>query len=899
MESVRPSGSGLITVVGVIDSKQSFNMSSDSEQVAARTRSVKNVALNSPAVKGKQKESEMSLPQTSRTNALRTAADVGRDIGLSGLDLADFVRKNVSDQEEQEYRLAKLESDERSHDRDRELQKSVRVKENVPSRIVVENVKLPVFDETKDDLDDYLRRFERIASAQSWPEENWAVRLSSVLRGKALQLYNSLDDSTASQYNRLKKALRERFRLTADTYRQRLRNAKLQEGETFTQFTARLHLSLRRWIETAGKNQSFEDVCDVMVLEQMMNSVPPEIATFVREHEPKSAEEAASFAQLYVEAHARPQQKSFKNPTSKLDDNAKSLVDSTPQSKPVERRICHYCKKPGHIKKDCRKYKTDNGIHCVEVRREERSDFEIPELCLDCSKNHFQPRCRVWIDGRPGEGLRDTGADVVVVRSSFVPPQAYTDREMKISLAETSVTKDLPIVHITVVTPMFEGQIEAIVMENPPADLIIGNRVVMVDGTCKEIPVYRVPKHCNVLTRAQSARKERPLPPLPVPKPGLGEVKPEDLRAKQAEDPSLSALRALADRGEVKKSGRNGQVKYIREKGILIRCYSDQQDSFKQVIVPKSLRGGVMSLAHDSVLGGHMAARRTLDRIWRQFYWPGICSEVRRFCASCDQCQKMSPKGRVRKVPLVQMPLIDEPFRRVGVDIVGPIIPASDNGNRFILTMVDYATRYPEAIVLPSIEATRVAEALLEMWSRIGIPTEVLTDRGTQFTSDIMQQVNRLLSIRHLCTTPYHAQTNGLVERYNGTLKASLRKLCQEQPRVWDRYIPALLFAYREAPQESTGFSPFELLYGRRVRGPMAILRQAWTDEQAPEEVQTTATYIVELRNRIQETCQLAQDSLKKAAKRYAQHFNKKAVQRIFHPGDKVLLLLPRNQNKL
>jgi hypothetical protein len=245
------------------------------------------------------------------------------------------------------------------------------------------------------------------------------------------------------------------------------------------------------------------------------------------------------------------------------------------------------------------------------------------------------------------------------------------------------------------------------------------------------------------------------------------------------------------------------------------------------------------------------------------------------------------------------MPLIDTPFERVAIDLVGPIIPASESGNRYILVFVDYATRYPEAIPLKSIEAVKVAEAMWQVWSRVGIPSEILTDRGTQFMSEVMQEVERLLAIKGLATTPYHAQGNGLVERYNGTLKTMLRKLAQEKPKQWDRYIPALLFAYREVPQESLGFSPFELLYGRTVRGPMSVLRNLWTEEQADEQVRTTSEYVVDLRNRIEETCKLARQNLSAASQRHAEVFNRRTVERSFQPGDKVLLLLPANKNKL
>ncbi|XP_076439384.1 uncharacterized protein LOC143278408 [Babylonia areolata] len=228
-----------------------------------------------------------------------------------------------------------------------------------------------------------------------------------------------------------------------------------------------------------------------------------------------------------------------------------------------------------------------------------------------------------------------------------------------------------------------------------------------------------------------------------------------------------------------------------------------------------------------------------------------------------------------------------------------PPLPVKDiQIHVYILTMVDYATRYPEAVPLKDITSESVAEALFNMWTRTGIPSEVLTDRGTQFTSQVMQEVYRLLSVRGLTTTPYHAQCNGLVERFNATLKTMLRRLSHERPRAWDRWIPALLFAYREVPQESTGYSPFELLYGRTVRGPMQILREHWLHPERSE-VQTAAEYVVDLRNKIAESCTLAQQNLEKAARRYKRHFDAKAKRREFAEGSRVLLLRPSKHNKL
>ena len=105
-----------------------------------------------------------------------------------------------------------------------------------------------------------------------------------------------------------------------------------------------------------------------------------------------------------------------------------------------------------------------------------------------------------------------------------------------------------------------------------------------------------------------------------------------------------------------------------------------------------------MELAHEAIMGGHMGVKKTTDKIQKAFYWPGIQGDVSRHCKSCDICQKTVNKGSVPKVPLQKMPLIDMPFKRVAIDLIGLISPPSEAGDRYILTLVDYATRYPKAV---------------------------------------------------------------------------------------------------------------------------------------------------------------------------------------------------------
>lgn len=401
-----------------------------------------------------------------------------------------------------------------------------------------------------------------------------------------------------------------------------------------------------------------------------------------------------------------------------------------------------------------------------------------------------------------------------------------------------------------------------------------------------------------VMTRA-AAKREAETTGLKVATIPRIDVTHMEFREKQKKDESLKAC--FQEVGKPFKKGRNRNIfGFIMHNGMLYRrCQFNSGREVQQLMVPKVFRKAILALGHESVMAGHQGAKNTLVRITEEFFWPGIQSEVKRYVKSCDVCQRTVPKGRVGRAPLGNMPMVDMPFRKVAIDIVGPIPPASYKGNRYVLTLVDMATRYPDAVALKKIDTIQVAEALLEMFSRYGVPKELVSDRGSNFTSELVSELNRLLSIEHKLTTPYHPMANGLVERFNGTLKTMVKRMCQERPKDWDRYLPAVLFAYREVPQTSLGFSPFEMVYGRAVRGPLTILRELWANEEIEAETKTTYTYVLELRERLEQTCKLAHESLRAAKQRDKEYYDRKTRERKLMPGDKALVLLPSDNNKL
>ncbi len=314
-----------------------------------------------------------------------------------------------------------------------------------------------------------------------------------------------------------------------------------------------------------------------------------------------------------------------------------------------------------------------------------------------------------------------------------------------------------------------------------------------------------------------------------------------------------------------------------------------------QLLVPKSRREMLFQAAHCNPMAGHLGQAATLNRLMARFFWPGIHENVRRWCAACRECQLVNPPASP-KAPLRPLPLMQVPFERIGMDLIGPL-ERSARGHRFALVLVDYATRYPEAVALRNISAKSVAEALFSMISRVGIPKEILTDQGTAFMSRTIRELYELLGIKSICTSVYHPQTDGLVERFNRTLKTMIQKFVHEDAKNWDKWLEPLLFAVREVPQASTGFSPFELLYGRQPRGVLDVLRETW--EEGPSESKNEIQHVLDLRTKLHTLGQLSMENLLQAQDKQSRLYNRGARLRNFTPGDKVLVLLPTSSSKL
>lgn len=245
----------------------------------------------------------------------------------------------------------------------------------------------------------------------------------------------------------------------------------------------------------------------------------------------------------------------------------------------------------------------------------------------------------------------------------------------------------------------------------------------------------------------------------------------------------------------------------------------------KRLVVPNEFVTTILREAHSLPTGGHQGFLKTYDSVSRNYFWLAMNRDIVKYIADCRICNQRNKGANMLPVKLKPIPAVDGPFDRLGIDFVGPLPPTKE-GYKYILVFTDYLTRWPEAFPTLDNKAQTATNVFIEqIFCRYGAPREILTDRGTHFTGDPFAGLMKLLGIHHKMTTAYHPQTNGLTERFNGTICRMMAKyIARKDHKDWSRHINRVLGAYRFAIQRSIGFSPFQLLMGFEPRMPTEIV---------------------------------------------------------------------------
>ena len=279
---------------------------------------------------------------------------------------------------------------------------------------------------------------------------------------------------------------------------------------------------------------------------------------------------------------------------------------------------------------------------------------------------------------------------------------------------------------------------------------------------------------------------------------------------------------------------------------VLFRVWRTEDTEIDQIVLPEQLREDALTKAH--LAAGHMGTAKTFALLQKYYYWPGFYKSVEEYCQSCITCARNKQVPRPR-LPLQSIKIVPIPFYMIGMDIIGPL-KRTKFGNVYILSIIDYFTKYAEAIALPNQKAETIARVLEDIFSRHGAPSVIITDQGTNFQSLIVSSICKLFNIEHRRTSAYHPQTDGLCERFNKTLKSLLRMTVNSDKDNWDELLPSALLAYRICKQDTTGYSPFELLYGRDPRIGLDIQEGGEDEVRLRKPISGPAQYIAELKER-------------------------------------------------
>lgn len=295
----------------------------------------------------------------------------------------------------------------------------------------------------------------------------------------------------------------------------------------------------------------------------------------------------------------------------------------------------------------------------------------------------------------------------------------------------------------------------------------------------------------------------------------------------------------------------------------------------------------VLQQYHRSLLGGHAGLARTQNRINRFYWWPGMNKDIKDYIRACAVCEK-SKIHRHTKAPMQVTSVASRPFEKIFIDLVGPINPPSNSGNHYIFTCNCDLTKFGIAVPIPDATAITTARTFLnEIILKFNLPDEVVSDNGTNYTSEIFTQLNKLLNTKHIKTSPYNPKANQ-VERFHRSLGQYMRAYVQEEPENWDFFLPYATYSYNTTPHSVTGYAPHELIYGFLNPLPSRL-----TKREAP--MYNYDSFLYEFRFRLRHAHESARKHLLERKSKNKKYYDRKTKDHSFNVNDLVNI---RKQSK-
>jgi transposase InsO family protein len=355
----------------------------------------------------------------------------------------------------------------------------------------------------------------------------------------------------------------------------------------------------------------------------------------------------------------------------------------------------------------------------------------------------------------------------------------------------------------------------------------------------------------------------------------LDQLSRKSIAAQQLSDTQCQRIRAgLADMSDTERAKEMRARYRIADDGILTYAPDVNKPDDTRIVLPKSLVPLVMSVYHYLPLAGHMGRSKTYRAIERRWYWKGMWRDVRDMVGGCLRCQRRK-RARPARAGWSQFRTASYPFEQIHVDIVGGF-PEYGTGQNRIMTIVDAFTSYAIAVPISNESAATFVKVIYENVICVhGCPKRIITDRAQGFIAKVIKGLCERLDVKKIETSGYMPQANGKVERYHKVLGAALTIYAIDKrrwfeyltiyavdKRKWFEYVHAVVFAYNVSVHASTGYSPYQLVYGRDPRLPLDILLED-NDTEYVDEAQFGLTVSQTVRDTFKKVRQAQLDSLR------------------------------------
>lgn len=321
---------------------------------------------------------------------------------------------------------------------------------------------------------------------------------------------------------------------------------------------------------------------------------------------------------------------------------------------------------------------------------------------------------------------------------------------------------------------------------------------------------------------------------------------------------------------------------------ILVRRRQIGSQCSFQLVLPQELRNQVLTSLHDHM--GHMGMERTLDLVRTRFYWPRMSADVYTKIKTCERCVKRKSLPE-KAAPLVNIKTT-RPLELVCMDFLS-LEP--DGRIKDILVITDHFTKYAVAIPTPNQKAKTVAKSLWDNFLiHYGIPEKLHSDQGPDFESRTIKELCKVTGIHKMRTTPYHPRGNP-VERFNRTLLNMLGTLTEQDKTHWKDFVKPLVHAYNCTKNDVTGFTPYELMFGRQPRLPIDL---AFGLPVEDNEQMSHSQYVKNLKSHLEESYKIATGNAEKVMQRNKIRFDKHVTASDLSVGDRVLVRNVRLRGK-